>query len=1461
LAADGEEATTRPGPSLQLQAPAVALSEEGDWIAAPSAEPLSVTVVDFPASVTSLLSPVEHDSFLGTFFSETDPGLYPLASDVLRQARQWILAEGAGASSGYQTAASEPPAGDARRQRAKRPTVALLAQQQASLTEVVARLSDQLAMMQKAAQGAPADRPDRPAPTRVTTGAEARRAPLSEHLGALGEPEDEDLAPQHPAQGPVVKLPPFQTVPKSLAHALGPPPPARPAALIPKPPEVDLDAQLAAAISSGELPNAPAQPDLTTAMMAQSQALLTLVGHLAQGTDPVKERALLRMAPAGVGSTEPFSLCRYYERYGGFAKHRELALVAWQVAISFDLIMAGNTNGAADVIGLLAVYLDQLVLDQGATTVAWLLTLQQDPPQVLYSEPASAPSLGVQPFSPLADQKWITSALGYLREMDLIASRRAETKGKPKRPPGLPPAPLPVPPTQDETALSKKQLRAAQWAAKRAAAGTPPAKRGTHLVARFRELSEFLLSCGIGPEAYGSAPPEPLKERPLVPHSPDGPECLRPYRPLQADAIVLHGEANWDISPYLAPGMLLAYRDPVLLETFPGTGGPTPVFQHEDPSEVLRLLKVWDAKHLLTLRPGVLPDVRCARVFGAYKSPGKFRQIGDRRGANSLEAKLDGVSHLLPQGFLLTRLHVPRFTHQLLGSSTDRKDFYTQCRVSQERAFSNAVKPAFVLGDFAGTKAHDDYIQWVRSEAGLSCSQRFMPEGVSFEGAHLKSALLAPTAPVHGCFNSLFQGDAAGVELATAAHVSFLEAAQVLPSFEGGRLLARHPVHPYGPWSGVVIDDLFSISCEPADLADPRSCDSARVVDTAKVAYGRAGIKGSDDKDVFGASLFCIAGAECDSGRAAVKEGLVTIGSPLSKRLALSLVSLLTASHRWVSEELSSMLAGGWISVLMFRRCAMAVAGSIFEQRVDQAAGDSGSALVRLSPSARQELVLLAVLAPLLSLLCFGAYTHMRPDLGVIKALWLSADARGFYTKLDGPLRASLAALGVEPLEAPSPDEPLDFDPALGLSSDGAPSPVLQRPLGQRFDFLLVGPGPPGLVQQLRAAGLICGPVIDESVSRHFRLDCPDVTEWAMPVLSSLGVDSTRPRCLDRLGLTPDSGHQQKNFDSTPVLPRTRSNRARLLGLFDAWLADRGSSLSFLTAGSPLDPAAIGQALTSYGRDLYEAGRPYGDYSETVNAIGALCPSIRRQLQGPWDLAFAWMAAEPYTHHVPMPAALLLALLTCSLIWGWLREAGIFALAWGSLLRIGEATSARRGDLVLPEDVFGLHNYVLLSIREPKTRLRVARHQAAKLEQSDLVTLVCLAFGGLHNEERLWPRTNQTLRARLDKLLERLGVRPAGGQRAIDLGSFRPGGATHLLQLTEDSELVRRRGRWVSPKVMEIYLQEVSSIQFLPSQPPLVRAAVLKYAKAFPQVLSKVQQWSRQKVPPGAWYTLFSSSS
>ena len=149
-------------------------------------------------------------------------------------------------------------------------------------------------------------------------------------------------------------------------------------------------------------------------------------------------------------------------------------------------------------------------------------------------------------------------------------------------------------------------------------------------------------------------------------------------------------------------------------------------------------------------------------------------------------------------------------------------------------------------------------------------------------------------------------------------------------------------------------------------------------------------------------------------------------------------------------------------------------------------------------------------------------------------------------------------------------------------------------------------------------------------------------------------------------------------------------------------------------------------------------------------------------------------------------------------MWGRVREAGVFALTWGAILRIGEATNALRSDLILPQDVLHLQSFALLQIREPKTRLRIARHQAAKLEHSDLVALVDMAFGRLGSQHCLWPRSQQTLRKRLDAVLQRLGVVPSQGQRPLDLGSFRPGGATHLLQLSEDSELETPRALGLS---------------------------------------------------------------
>ena len=145
-------------------------------------------------------------------------------------------------------------------------------------------------------------------------------------------------------------------------------------------------------------------------------------------------------------------------------------------------------------------------------------------------------------------------------------------------------------------------------------------------------------------------------------------------------------------------------------------------------------------------------------------------------------------------------------------------------------------------------------------------------------------------------------------------------------------------------------------------------------------------------------------------------------------------------------------------------------------------------------------------------------------------------------------------------------------------------------------------------------------------------------------------------------------------------------------------------------------------------------------------------------------------------------------------------------------MRIGEAVKAKRRDVVFPADALWSQDYILIRLAEPKTRYRAARHQAAKIEAVDLVRIATIAFFDLPRNAPLWPFSAQTLRKRLDTILRRLGISSAGpGGRGIDLGSFRPGGATYLLQLTENSELVRRRGRWVSARVMEVYLQEVAA--------------------------------------------------
>ena len=347
--------------------------------------------------------------------------------------------------------------------------------------------------------------------------------------------------------------------------------------------------------------------------------------------------------------------------------------------------------------------------------------------------------------------------------------------------------------------------------------------------------------------------------------------------------------------------------------------------------------------------------------------------------------------------------------------------------------------------------------------------------------------------------------------------------------------------------------------------------------------------------------------------------------------------------------------------------------------------------------------------------------------------------------------------------------------------------------------------------------------------------------------------------------------HQRAGIRSTAplvegrrVLPQTSNLRDHLYSAFLRWTVDEGLDWDVMMSASHAHIDEINPVIISYGRALYAAGRPYLHYVETINALASARPSLRRQLQSAWSLAFGWLQQEPGLHHTSMPPQVLLALLTTSLLWGWLRVAGCLALGWGALLRAGELVSATRRQLLLPSDVYGTLDHALLTILEPKTRFTAAKHQCAKLDAPDLLFLVQLAFGKLQKHQKLWPLSAQTLRQRLKALMKalKLPLEKSTTHRCLDLGSLRAGGAAWILNTTENAELTRRRGRWINAKTMEIYVQEVSSATFLLDLDQSTRESIVYLASLFPQVLQRTKFFLDAHIPEASWpYLSFPAGS
>ena len=325
------------------------------------------------------------------------------------------------------------------------------------------------------------------------------------------------------------------------------------------------------------------------------------------------------------------------------------------------------------------------------------------------------------------------------------------------------------------------------------------------------------------------------------------------------------------------------------------------------------------------------------------------------------------------------------------------------------------------------------------------------------------------------------------------------------------------------------------------------------------------------------------------------------------------------------------------------------------------------------------------------------------------------------------------------------------------------------------------------------------------------------------------------------------------------VRKETRVRRAQLFERFRRWLwTEKRVSLRNLLSQKPVDAEAISGWLVAYGREMYSAGKAYGQFAETINSVSMMKPLIKRQLTPAWDLCFAWLADEPFSHHPAMPASVLLGMLSVALMWGWPLVAGVLGLTWAGVLRIGEVLQASRSNLILPGDGAPEDKFALLQIYAPKTRGHGAKHQAARVDQEDIVRLLVIAFGGLGPCESLWPFSAATLRKRFTSLLKALSLptEKTKEMKPFDLGSLRPGGATWMLNRTENSELVRRRGRWISHRVMEVYLQEVQVATYLHKLDPAQRTRILDFASGFEDILVLAENFVALSIPPPTWFYL-----
>ena len=572
---------------------------------------------------------------------------------------------------------------------------------------------------------------------------------------------------------------------------------------------------------------------------------------------------------------------------------------------------------------------------------------------------------------------------------------------------------------------------------------------------------------------------------------------LQPYRDLNPDRLVLAGNGLFDATDHLSDPLVMPYREPEVL-SFPNAM-PVKVPLRDSCDTLARLGRLWDKHGLSYLHRESTDANRYVRIFNAYKNEDLDRQIGDCRSANALEARISefGPSSCLPAASDFSEISLDPRKQTLSISITDRRDFYHQFWASRKKALVNTLGPPIEIEALKDTKGFSLF-------ALENAKRKYRREkhGDMLHGK--RKSVLLPDGLCHISFQSILQGDHCGVDIATDAHTHILqEAGLLLPN---SMLVATKPLRHPRLCQGLVIDDFFAISVEDADVL-PGQSTSLNMYHKSQDVYRKYQLLGSPHKDILGESSGRVIGAWLDASPSTRKRGLCTLSAPAQKRIGLSHVSLKIAQLTHTSDALHLCLVGGWVSAMGFRRPTYSLFNHSYKLVDTCGYQPNNPKLMPLPRSVANELVLAAVLHPLMmtDLGCKyhdrifatdasshrGAICSSPIDQQTAEVVWKCSRSKGSYTRLLTPSETLLRRLGIQ-------EEVADQE---SFTKSGYDSP--QRPLAYRFDFIEVFAGVAGITKAVADLGISVGPPIELSYSEEYDVTECHVQRWLTYLVSS----------------------------------------------------------------------------------------------------------------------------------------------------------------------------------------------------------------------------------------------------------------------------------------------------------------------------------------------------------------------